>query len=376
MRILIALMMCVVLLVGCSSTSTTVRFATFNTALSRAEQGQLHRELNRGTNPQAKRVAEVVQRTRPHVLVLQEIDYDPTGKAYFDFQKNYLGLSQNAAEPIAYDYVYAPPVNTGVLAPVDLDGDGTVAHPYDCYGFGQFEGNYGMVVFSQYPILHDEIVTLDKQVWADLAWAQLPEGYYSEEAKKHLRLSSKTHARVPIVVGGKTVDLIICHPTPPGFDGPEDRNGHRNRDEILLVSTMIREAPDGSGPATFVVMGDLNADPNDGSSRPGAIHHLFSHRWVNADVIPTSAGGREAAKQQGGKNLNHRSDPAADTADFSEGDRGPGNLRVDYVLPSIDLNVIGSGVYWPTQDHPFTYLNEASDHKLVWIDLSLPQAGE
>lgn len=51
---------------------------------------------------------------------------------------------------------------------------------------------------------------------------------------------------------------------------------------------------------------------------------------------------------------------------------GPGNLRVDYVLPSIDLDVVGSGVYWPTTDDPHAYLNRASDHRLVWIDVRLP----
>jgi hypothetical protein len=40
------------------------------------------------------------------------------------------------------------------------------------------------------------------------------------------RLSSKSHWDVPIVIGRKTVHFLVSHPTPPVFDGPEDRNGH------------------------------------------------------------------------------------------------------------------------------------------------------
>ncbi len=33
---------------------------------------------------------------------------------------------------------------------------------------------------------------------------------------------------------GGTVHFLVSHPTPPVFDGPEDRNGARNADEIRL----------------------------------------------------------------------------------------------------------------------------------------------
>ena len=173
------------------------------------------------------------------------------------------------------------------------------------------------------------------------------------------------------------------------FDGPEDRNGRRNIDEIhfwlyraaweflVLIPGNDKASQAASEKRRknlpeFVILGDLNADPNDGESRPGAIARLLGHWRINAESVPTSGGAVEAARLQAGKNLTHQSDPAADTADFGDDDRGPGNLRVDYVLPSIDLDVVGSGVYWPTVDDPHAYLNQASDHKLVWIDVRLP----
>lgn len=378
---------------GCSLFSPTIRVATFNTALSRDKAGELHAALAKGDDLKAKRVAEVLQRTRPDVVLLQEVDYDPTGKAYKDFQRNYLSESQNGAKPIAYKYVYAPPVNTGVLAPVDLDGDGQVTSPNDCFGFGRFPGHYGMVVLSKYPIQTDDIASFREALWKNMPSNSIPLDYYSPTALSRLRLSSKTHAIVPVSIGLKRLDLMISHPTPPVFDGPEDRNGRRNYDEIGLWYTYLtngfpRKRPSefprvdgtnevgryslGDDASSFVIMGDLNADPNDGESRPGAIQQLLEHARINASVTPTSQGAIEAAKQQGGKNLSHQSDPAGDTADFGDKGNAPGNLRVDYVLPSNDLNIVASGVYWPTADDPHAYLNKASDHKLVWIDLRLP----
>ena len=64
------------------------------------------------------------------------------------------------------------------------------------------------------------------------------------------------------------------------------------------------------------------------------------------------------------------SEPRFDTADFS--DTSPGNLRVDYVLPSADLTVCASGVVWPTEE---TGPAMSSDHRLVWIDVALPGQG-
>lgn len=70
---------------------------------------------------------------------------------------------------------------------------------------------------------------------------------------------------------------------------------------------------------------------------------------------------------QGGPNLTHRGDPRVDTADFSE--PVPGNLRIDYVLPSRPVRVLGSVVFGPVAADPLSALNDASDHHLVWVGL-------
>ena len=209
-----------------------------------------------------------------------------------------------------------------------------------------------------------------------------PDGtpFYTDEALDVLRLSSKSHWDVPVRIGGEVVHFLVSHPTPPVFDGQEDRNGARNADEIRFWADYVAGAEyihDDSGRkgglakgAHFVIAGDMNADPADGESVPGAIRQLLDHPLIDACVTPQSAGGAAAAVAQGGANSTHLGDPRFDTADFT--DDAPGNLRVDYVLPSTGLEVVAAGVFWPLEGAPGTAWLDASDHRPVWIDVTLP----
>ncbi|WP_460957935.1 endonuclease/exonuclease/phosphatase family protein [Parasphingorhabdus pacifica] len=364
-----------------------VRFATFNASLNRAAEGELLANLSTPDDEQARAVAEVVQRNRPDVLLLNEFDHVPANAAVDAFRDNYLAVGQRGAEPIDYPYAYAAPVNTGVPSGMDLDNDGTVGGSGDAHGFGAFPGQYGMVVLSKHPIAVGEVRTFQRFRWADMPGALLPDDpatpepadWYSPEELERVRLSSKSHWDLPIEIGGRTVHLLAAHPTPPNFDGPEDRNGLRNHDEIRFWADYVD--PSGSDHiyddtgrrgglepgAPFVIAGDQNADPLDGDSVDGAVDQIrFAHRVV--DPLPGSPGGVEAAITQGGANDEHHGSPYLDTADF--GDEAPGNLRVDYVLPSLPLTPTGSGVFWPTEDNDLARLNAASDHHLTWVDLA------
>ena len=128
----------------------------------------------------------------------------------------------------------------------------------------------------------------------------------------------------------------------------------------------------------FVIAGDQNSDPLDGDSIPGAIQQLLDHPLVNTKVTPRSEGAVQQAELQGDNNLTHQSDPAFDTADFGEAIfGGPGNLRVDYVLPRKNLQITDAAVFWPLNDDPLfglvgTFPFPSSDHRLVWIDVRVP----
>lgn len=223
--------------------------------------------------------------------------------------------------------------------------------------------------------------------------------------------------------------MLLHHPTPPVFDGREKRNMLRNHDEIRLFADYVGGASymcdddgvrgglsPGAGAgacsgrgavvacghvavagsphtagrvyagASFVIMGDHNADPADGASLDHAINQLLHSPAVSAGFVPTSEGGREAGNKPGDS-----TPPETKTSSF--------DLRVDYVLPSRcdglrrrgtvcvvlvraempppppccrDLRVKGGAVWWPVRADPLSQLLEASDHRPVFLDVAVP----
>lgn len=362
-----------------SAAAETMRVATFNASLNRAAEGELAADIAAGDNPQMRDVAAIIADVNPDLILINEFDYaegqgDAFVAAYLDG---------------AYPHVFIAPSNTGVPSGLDLDGSGQAvtepgspAYGNDAYGFGFFPGQYGMVVLSKYDILQDQVRTFQTFKWADMPDARRPMNpdgtpFHSDEIWAQLRLSSKSHWDVPVQVGDQVVHFLVSHPTPPVFDGPEDRNGTRNADEIRFWADYIQGRDymvDDAGVkgglaqgALFVIAGDMNADPNDGDSTDDAAMQLLSLDLINTSRIPASDGAASVA--QDGANAAHKGAPEHDTADWN--DDGPGNLRVDYVLPSAQMQITDAGVYWPRPDAPGAGRIGVSDHRLVWIDLSL-----
>ena len=336
-----------------------VRFATFNVSMIRDQEGQLAADLA-GEDPQARAVAEVIQRVAPDVLLLNEFDFDPDGEALRLFGEQYLGVGQNGAPPMRYDFSFSLPVNG--------------------FGSGSFPGKHGMVLLSRYPILPGEARTFQQFTWQSMPSALLPDS--PAEVLQGLRLSSKSHWDLSVVLSAElTVHVLVSHPTPP----ISDENRRRNHDEVRFWADYINPQRAGyivddrggigglAAGAAFVIMGDLNADPSDGDSLPGTIGQLLENPRVQGNTAPRSEGGVEQSQLQWAANSLHRGDPGQDTADFDDTD-GPGNLRVDYVLPSVELQVEGLGVFWPRRNDPLfvpvgTDPFPGSDHRLVWLDV-------
>lgn len=371
------------------SEPVSLRVATFNVSMDASNYLSNEEVQKQGAtaltdalaqqHPQIKAIAEIIQHIRPDVLVLNEFDYVDENKGINVFRSDYLLQSQNGESPIDYPYVYLAPVNTGVPSPYDLSGDGVASGTgNDAWGFGWYPGQYGMVVLSKYPIKTQQVRTFQLFKWKDMPGALAPinpntsEPFYSNEAWQEFRLSSKSHWDVPIDVNGHELHLLVSHPTPPVFDGKEDRNGRRNFDEIRFWADYIQPhlsdyiyddngATGGLGAEkAFVIAGDLNASVESKDNVPGAIDQLLDHALVNANKTPTSKGG-----------VAHTPDnPQAGT--HTAGWR----KRADYVLPSVyGIELIQSGVFWPTATEPKAELVQnrgaSSDHRLVWIDIQL-----
>ncbi|REL26844.1 endonuclease/exonuclease/phosphatase family protein [Thalassotalea euphylliae] len=368
----------------------TIKIATFNVSmealnyLPKGERGQVvpsGNELTTALNSQhqqIKNIAEIIQRVNPDILLLNEFDRtDNNAIALQKFLTSYLAKSQQGQTPVNYPYFYQGPVNTGVKAAIDINGDGQITSPQDTYGFGYFPGHFGMALLSKFPIDHTNIRTFQKFKWQDMPNALKPmqsnseQGYYSDATWQELRLSSKSHWDIPVIVDNKTVHVLASHPTPPVFDGPEDRNGKRNHDEIRFWQDYISGDAgsyiyDDNGQkgamknkAPFVIMGDLNASTTDGDANKDGIGNLIEHPAVN-DPMPMSDGGK--ASKPDNQNARYH------TAHWG--------MRADYVLPStFGWTLTDSGVFWPTQNSPLYRLIDSraasSDHRLVWVELSL-----
>lgn len=368
------------------SPAIDLRIATFNIAMGLEEPGQLGLALSGEEDPRLLQVAEILQRVRPDILVLNEFDYDPDSHAASLLNANYLSQGHNGQQPIQFPYSFRAAVNTGLDSGLDLDGDGSTGAPGDAFGYGSFQGQYGMLILSRFPLKPEKSREFQNFLWASMPAARRPQNpdgsdYYPDEIWQALRLSSKSHWDVIFNIEGRELHLLAYHPTPPVFDGPEDRNGLRNFDETRFWLEYLQAGPEGfmlddeghmgglETGAAFVIAGDLNADPFDGDSASGAVNQLLQSPLIDSSCIPTSKGAPEASAMQGGINSAHQGDPAADTSDFS--DEFVGNLRLDYLLPARTLRIRACGVFWPASDEDGHELVSASDHRLVWLDISL-----
>ena len=113
-----------------NSNAPTVRFATFNASLNRNDDGQLQVDLSAPGNAQADTIAEIIQRARPDVVLINEFDFDAGGISLAGFQDNYLSLAHTTdgdeAAPIFYPFRYSAPSNTGIHSGHDLNNDGQI----------------------------------------------------------------------------------------------------------------------------------------------------------------------------------------------------------------------------------------------------------
>lgn len=341
--------------------------ATYSVDFSRKGPGLVLRDILRGTEPDIQAALNVIAHIDPDILLLTGVDYDlsnVTVKAFAD------ALGDKGAD---YPHIFASPTNGGMQTGLDMNGDGRLGSARDAQGYGRYAGANGMALLSRYPISED-VRDFSQFLWKDFPNANLPTkdgaAFPSQDAQDIQRLSSSGHWDVPINTPDGILHLFAYAATPPVFDGPEDLNGKRSADETrfwfaYLNGDLSQKAPQGP----FVILGNSNQDPQDGDGIHQAMRDLLTHPRIQ-DPLPQSIGGKNAA------NPDQKGDPALDTANWSDGENGPGNLRVDYVLPSSDLQVSASGVFWPPADSPEAALlidgKGFTRHRLVWVDVTLP----
>lgn len=362
-----------------------IRVASFNVSMEALNylppgESPTGSELNSALlsqHQQIKNVAEIIQRTNADIILLNEFDYIAKPENGIElFLNRYLAKSQRGAPPIDYPYYYYATVNTG--EPLNFTDDRPLKNNPKNHGFGYFPGHFAMVLLSKYPIDHHNIRTFQHFLWKDMPNALQPlepntnASWYDDAVWQQLRLSSKSHWDIPVKVNDEVVHILASHPTPPVFDGEEDRNGKRNHDEVRFWldyisannGTYIYDDNKKSGGLgenkRFVIVGDLNASATEGDAINHAITSLVNNKLIIQINAPKSEGG-----QLHSPDIEHA---AYHTAAW--------RMRADYVLPSKAGFISNqSGVYWPIERHELHRLvkdrKASSDHRLVWHDLTI-----
>ncbi|MBL8561040.1 MAG: endonuclease/exonuclease/phosphatase family protein [Gemmobacter sp.] len=337
-----------------AASAETLRLATWNVDLARQGPGLLVEDLlGARPDPQVQAVIAGIVALDADVLLLTGIDHDARQVALTAL------ADRLAAAGAPYPFRFTAPPNAGHPTGLDLDRNGKLGQPRDAMGYGAFRGQGGMALLSRLPL--GPATDYTGFLWADLPGHLMPADTPAPE-RAGQRLSSVNHWQVPVQLpGGGQLAVLAFAATPPVFDGPEDRNGRRNHDEAAFWLRLMEGALPFPAPRPpLVLMGDANLDSADGDGRPQALRALLSGPALQ-DPAPRGSHGRSEAAHQG--------DPALDTAFYA---KGVGGLRVDYVLPSAGLRVSGAGVLWPADGALAETLAQASRHRPVWVDVTLP----
>lgn len=341
--------------------------ATYDSNMSRSGPGILLQHLTQADDEAIEAGIRVLAKLNADVVLLTDFDYDMDGAALAALRER---LSQQG---VTYLDVLALRPNTGIKTWLDMNHDGQYSGPRDAQAYGRFPGQAGMAILSRFPIDRTHIVSFTDMLWKDLPGADLPPDM-TEPEKLLQRLSTAGHYVVPLKYGrDRTLNLLVYAATPPMFDGPEDRNGRRNADETnlwlrLLAGELPRIPGGGMYPpprAPFILLGKPNLDPLHGSGRLKALRTLLASRYIR-DTHPRNEGAHE--------DPDHDGDAGFHTAMIGKDETG---MRLDVVLPSRSLRVLGTGVMWPLAQDPLAAtLEEASNHRPVWVKLRLDDGTE
>ncbi len=296
-----------------------LRVATWAGDFNRKGPGLMLRELTREDPVPG---VETLRKAAPDILLLTNIDYDArlvTLRALAD-----------RIEPGRYPHLFAARPNTGLPTGLDLDGDGRLGGPRDAQGYGWFSGQGGQALLSRWPLS----LRVDH---SDLLWRDLPGSAIRADDTGHdiQRLSSSAHWAVDVQHPGGTFTLLTLSATPPVFDGPEDRNGRRNRDEVLLWRHVLDGRLGAAPPGEVILLGNFNLDPDTGDGLREVMQQVLADPRLQDPL------------------------PGLPTVTW----RRVGPMRVSYALPSRGFTIRDAGVTPPEEN--------AGPHGLVWVDLSL-----
>ncbi|MBI2894546.1 MAG: endonuclease/exonuclease/phosphatase family protein [Deltaproteobacteria bacterium] len=336
---------------------------------------------------QVRAAAEILSRFAPDILSINELQFDLEGVPEAGLPgapagtlpgsacegKNARRLADRleALHPeLRYPYTVVALGNSGL----PFEATGELPPELLQRGFGEFPGRFNVALVSRFPILHDQV-----RVIHDFPWRQLPGNRLAQVEEEtgivvpdDFPLFEKALVIVPVDVDGVTLHVILVHPVSSGFN---DMNPHRNHDELRGVSLFLDGALPGVEPlpagARFVIVGDLNADPEDGEGIAGAVAQLYEHPLVVAHFA-SGEGGTAGMHPERNSFL---SGCGKGDGTIVQNPASRLQLQLDYVLPSVTIGApVASGLFFPSHVESwddYVLACTASDHRFVWADVDL-----
>jgi hypothetical protein len=339
-----------------------------------------------GSDQQASAAAEVIARHAADIVCINEIQYDMVNTpsqgmpgAPFAQPGGFDGGAENATRladrvrgfDAAVDYTdrLITRGNSGFY----WNGDDLGQSWYILRGWGEFAGRFNTAVLSRYPILRDQV-----RVITDVPWESLPENTIAQMERDlgfgvppGFPIFEKSLNIVPVDLGEHGIlYLVLLHTVSPAFD---PINPYRNYDELRALRMFLDAELPGVEPlpegARFMVIGDLNADPDDGDGLPGAIQQVLEHPSVVA-WFPEGHG----TKGDNGQYNTYLSGCGNDdgvvvnpTQKFQ--------MQLDYILPSQNIGEPSAGaIFWPdfmAEQDDFALRCYASDHSYMFADVTI-----
>ncbi len=364
-------------------TSDKLRIAQFNIReLTTAK-------LLDANNKQVNSAAELIARFDADILSINEIQY-----ALKDVPD--AGLpGATTARPGALATGDDPANNAARLAARVTEVDADVEYPYAAMflgnsgfaytgstgghaelatrGFGEWQGRFNSALLSKHEILVDDVRVIHDYPWHDVPDNSLAdmEAALGIAVPADYPIFEKALFVVPVKLeDGTVLHMVLAHPVSSGFN---DLNPYRNRDELHAISLFLTGELPGVEPlpadAHFIVIGDLNSDPEDGEGG-GGIHALLEHPLIDP-YFPVGRGGTAGTHPERNTFL---SGCGRDTLVTNPASKL--QLQLDYLLTSSTLGAPdASAVYWPdraTDAAEYALTCYASDHRYVWMDLPKP----
>jgi 3-phytase len=340
------------------------------------------------SDEQATAAAQILARFAPDIISINELQFDmqgvptpsmpgapgTTGWGQFDVfgADNAHRLADRiaaAGTPEGYEHRLIFVGNSGYY----WEGSTLGFDWFILRGWGEFRGRFNTAILSRYPILLDQV-----RIISDVPWDALPENHIAKmkaetgiDVPPGFPIFEKGLNIVPVQVNDEVLHLVLLHTVSPAFD---PINPYRNYDELRALVMFLDGQLPGVEPlppdAKFMIVGDLNADPDDGDGLPGAIQQVLDHPSVIA-VFGAGAG----TKGNNGQYNTYLSGCGLDDGSIVQNPTQKFQLQLDYLLPSTNLGEpLETFLFFPdfqTEREDFDLACRASDHRFAYTDIQL-----